>query len=123
MKLVLTLTAAISLSACSTIVNGSNKGVNVTASGGQSANCTVTGGSEGAVNQTFTTPAELQIPRSKKPLEFACTQGGTQTVPGKFEATTVGNLLSWGLIGLGIDAITGSIYKYPDDVEINVPGN
>jgi len=123
-KLILALAASIGLSACSTIVNGSNQSIKVNTGEVTGANCTATGGSEFAVNETFVTPAELKIPRSKKALKIECNKAGfqtaTQTVNGKVEGTTAGNLLIGGGIGVGVDALTGAIYTYPGTVSLTL---
>ena len=118
---------ALSAGGCSTIVNGTNQGVTFTtadASGNSmEATCTATGGSEFALNETFTTPVEVQIPRSKKPIDITCRRDGmvgTRTIKGKVEGSTAGNIIAGGGIGVGVDALTGAIYKYPKTVLITM---
>jgi hypothetical protein len=79
----------------------------------------VTGGSKNAVNETFTTPAVITLPRSGKMLNFACTNGTTENVSSSIEPWTAGNIILGGPIGLGIDALTGAIHKYPNEVVID----
>jgi len=121
-KLITAIAAAISLSACSTIVNGSNQLVKFNTGDVTGADCTATGGSDFAVNESFVTPAEVKIPRSKKTLEIECNKEGYQTgnknVVGRVEGSTAGNILLGGGIGVGVDALTGAIYKYPDTISI-----
>jgi len=121
-KLLLAAAAAISLSACSTIVNGSNQLVKVNTGDVSGADCTATGGSDFAVNESFVTPAEVKFPRSKKALKFECNKAGyqtaTKTVTGKVEGSTAGNIIAGGGIGVGVDALTGAIYKYPGTIMI-----
>lgn len=113
---------AISLSACSTVVNGSNQLVTFNTGDVDGAKCTVTGGSDNSVNERFVSPAEVKIPRSKKKLNVACSKSGyedaTQAVNSKIEGTTADNILLGGVVGIGVDALTGAIYKYPDVVSI-----
>jgi len=124
MKLKLfTLTAialCTNLAACSTIVNGSNQKLAFNTGSVTGADCTLTGGSEFAVSEKFTTPAEVQVPRSKKALQMACTKAGykdaSRTINSKIEATTGGNILLGGVIGAGVDAATGALYKYPETI-------
>lgn len=121
-KLILALVASVSLSACSTIVNGSNQMVSFNTGDVVGADCVATGGSDYAVNETFTTPAEVKLPRSKKKVDITCNKAGYQTatksILGKVEGSTAGNIIAGGGIGLGVDALTGAIYKYPDTVMI-----
>lgn len=123
-KLILALAASISLSACSTIVNGSNQAVNFNTGNVTGAECVATGGSDKAVNKKFTTPAEVKIPRSKKTVTIECNKAGyetaTEQMVGQVEGSTGGNILLGGPIGVGVDALSGAIYKYPDTVVINM---
>jgi len=123
-KLIAALAAAVSLSACSTIVNGSNQMVKFNTGDVEGANCVATGGSDYAVNESFTTPAEVKLPRSKKKIDITCDkegyETGTKSILGKVEGSTAGNIIAGGGIGLGVDALTGAIYKYPDTVVIDM---
>ncbi len=113
---------AIQLGACSTIVNGSNQSIAFTTGNVTGADCSLTGGSNHAVNKTFTSPAEVEVPRSSKALNLKCSKSGYATaeksIDGKVEETTGGNLLLGGFIGAGVDAATGALYKYPDEVDL-----
>ena len=126
-RLLLAAATAISLSACSTIVNGSNQLVKVNTGDVTGADCTATGGSDFAVNESFVTPAEVKFPRSKKALKFECNKAGyqtaTKTVTGKVEGSTAGNIIAGGGIGVGVDALTGAIYKYPGTIMIPMTPN
>ena len=114
--------ASVSLGACSTIVNGKNQTVRVNTGTVSGADCVATGGSNDAVAETFTTPADVRFPRSSKAIDITCNKSGYQTaektISGKVEGTTAGNLAVGGPIGLGVDALTGAIYRYPDMVSI-----
>jgi len=115
---------AINVSACSTIVNGSNQTVAFNTAEVTGASCELTGGSDFKVNEKFTTPAEVEVPRSKKALQLGCSKPGYQTasktVNSRVEGTTGGNLLFGGFIGAGVDAATGALYKYPETVVLNM---
>jgi hypothetical protein len=114
--------ACMSLGACSTIVNGQNQRVRVNTGPVSDAECVAIGGSKGKVAETFLTPADVKFPRSSKTIDIRCDKTGyqtaTQTISGKVEGTTAGNLAVGGPIGLGVDALTGAIYRYPDIVSI-----
>ncbi|GLQ20786.1 hypothetical protein ACFFUB_01865 [Algimonas porphyrae] len=119
----LTLAAcAISLGACSTVVNGKNQLVQFDTGSVTGADCVAKGGSDFAVNKQFQTPADVKLPRSSKALNITCNKTGYQTasrtISGKVEGSTAGNLVLGGPIGVGVDALTGAIYKYPDTVSI-----
>lgn len=121
-------TASLVLPACSTVANGSNQLVKFetsNASGSvEGANCDIKGGSKGMVNKTVTTPGEVQIPRSKKMLNINCSKpgymDGTKQVTGRVEGTTAGNIILGGVVGLGVDAASGALYKYPDTITITM---
>lgn len=118
-KLVVAAIAAVQLSACATIVSGSNQEIAFT-SAGSAKTCTATGGSRLGLNETFTTPAVVTVKRSKKDINVACTDGSSERVMGEYNAWTLGNFLNLtGLVGVGIDAATGAIHKYPEDVVID----
>ncbi len=119
-KIVTVAAVAVLLPACSTIVNGTNQSVSFNTGEVTGAACDLTGGSEFSVNEKFTTPAVVQVPRSKKALQLDCKKAGYQdasrSVNSKIEATTGGNLLVGGIVGAGVDAATGALYKYPETV-------
>lgn len=114
--------AALLLPACSTVVNGTNQSIAFNTGNVTGADCELTGGSEFAVSENFVSPADVQVPRSKKALQLSCSKAGYETakktVNSKVEATTGGNLLIGGFIGAGVDAATGALYKYPETVSL-----
>ena len=55
-KLIVALAASISLSACSSIANGKHQSVMFKTGAVEGADCTVTGGRDGGVNMSLTTP-------------------------------------------------------------------
>ena len=126
-KLLTTAIAAISLSGCSTVFNGSNQLVKFDTGDVSGASCNATGGSDFSVDEQFITPAEVRVPRSKKTLKVECSKAGYQTanqnVVGRIEGTTAGNLLIGGPLGVGVDALSGAIYKYPDTISLQMAKN
>lgn len=119
-KLAVFAAAAALLPACSTIVNGSNQSVAFNTGEVEGASCDLTGGSDFAVKEKFTSPAVVKVPRSKKALQLECKKAGfkdaSKTVYSKVEATMGGNIIAGGLIGGAVDAATGAMYKYPETV-------
>lgn len=114
--------SSILISGCSTVANGSNQRVEVNTGDVIAADCLVTGGSDFAVEERFVTPAEIRLPRSKKTIKFSCEkegyETGTKNVVGRIEGSTAGNILVGGPIGVGVDALSGAIYKYPDVITV-----
>jgi len=123
-QLIAVLGAAISLSACSSIANGKHQAVNFTTGAVEGADCKVTGGRDGAVDLSFVTPAEVQVRRAKAAIDVACSKDGyqtaTRTVESKMEGTTGGNVLAGGFVGLGVDAMTGAMFKYPETIKLEL---
>ena len=119
-KLIIALAASISLAGCSSIANGKHQAVNFSTGAVEGAECLLTGGRDGAVRQTVTTPSTVQVRRAKAALNVACSKPGYQTasriVESKMEGTTGGNVLAGGFVGLGVDAMTGAMFKYPDTI-------
>ena len=119
-KLFALCAAAIAVTGCSTIANGKNQAVKFTTGAVEGADCLVTEGRDGAVRESFQTPAEVQIRRAKAAIKVECSKTGYKTasrrVESKMEGTTGGNVVAGGFVGLGVDAMTGSMFKYPDTI-------
>ena len=127
MKLTATLllcAASLSLGACSTIANGKNQAVMFTTGDVEGADCRVTGGRDGAVNMKFQTPSSQQVRRAKAAIDVECSKPGFQTasrrVESKMEGSTGGNVVAGGFVGLGVDAMTGAMFKYPDTIMLDM---
>ena len=123
-KLLVSAMAAISLSACSTIANGKHQAVMFSTGAVKGADCQVTEGRNGAQNISFQTPAEVQIRRAKASIMVECEKEGyelaSRRVESNMEGTTGGNVVAGGFVGLGVDAMTGAMFKYPDTVLIDM---
>ena len=71
----------------------------------------------------ITAPARITVERDKDPITVVCsnkkkTATGELVVESGYNAMNVGNLLIGGVIGIGIDAATGAMWKYPDAVVV-----
>lgn len=123
-QLLLLAAAAVSLSACSSIANGNNQAVKFNTGSVKGADCVVSGGRDGNVYVELTTPAEVQIRRAKAAIDVECNKTGYETanlrVESKMEATTGANVIAGGFVGLGVDAMTGAMFKYPDNIRIDM---
>lgn len=121
-KFIFLAVTTIAISGCSTVINGTNQSIDFRTGTVSGADCELTGGSDFAVQETFKTPASVEVPRSKKALQLECSKDGYQTasktVNSQVEATTGGNILLGGFIGAGVDAATGALYKYPEGVNL-----
>jgi hypothetical protein len=123
-KLFLLAAASVSLGACSSIANGNNQAVMFTTGDVEGANCVVSEGRDGTVKVSLTTPEEVQIRRAKAAIKVECNKEGYQKAVRRFESkvegTTGGNILAGGFVGLGVDAMTGAMFKYPDTVVVDM---
>ncbi|MGB6231780.1 MAG: hypothetical protein WBF53_16820 [Litorimonas sp.] len=123
-KLILMAVTAIGLGACSSIANGKNQAVMFSTGDVEGAECHITGGRDGAVNMRVTTPEKAQVRRAKAAIDVECSKDGYLTasrrVESKMEGTTGGNVVAGGFIGLGVDAMTGAMFKYPDTILVKM---
>ena len=108
------------LCGCSTIVNGSNQSVFITTQEVTGAHCNIAAADNPTWRQVFYTPDDIKIPRGNRVLRLECAKDGYKTasrlVRPKAEPTSAGNALNGVIIGVGVDAAAGSLYKYPDTV-------
>jgi hypothetical protein len=88
------------------------------------AECVASEGRDNTVNVKLTTPEEVQIRRAKAAIKVVCDKEGYQTatrrIESKVEGTTGGNVIAGGFVGLGVDAMTGAMFKYPDTIVIDM---
>jgi hypothetical protein len=107
------------LSGCASIIKGQSQEIAITTPPATGASCTLT---SPRGQWTVTTPAAVTVKRSKKDVQIHCTKDGYQdasaTIPSDFELWALGNLLAGGVIGVGVDASTGAINKYPSTFEV-----
>jgi hypothetical protein len=98
-----------------TIVKGTTQPVTInTEPTGAACNVVRDGGTIGVVDPT---PGTVQIAKIHRPLYVNCKKSGyeeiSQQVHSQFQAMTLGNILIGGIIGFGVDAISGAMYEYP----------
>jgi hypothetical protein len=107
------------LVACATITKGTTQLVAVDTPGVPSATCTIT--TQGGP-QVVTTPGTVTLKKGSDPLPIACVKdcyiNGQSMIPSNTEAMAAGNVVFGGIIGLGVDAASGAINKYPDMVTV-----
>ena len=113
------LVAALSaLSGCATITSGTSQTIAVeTLKNDQpvvGASCKITT-DKGAWN--VVTPATFEIPKSSSDARIICEKDGEPrgeaVAKSSFKSNTVGNVLIGGIIGIGVDAMTGAMWAYP----------
>ncbi len=111
---------------CATIISGANQSVNVKAVNrvtGQivpGAMCTVKGN-----NMTYPVsenPGIISVSRKSGVLDVVCTKEGyhnsTQAITSSINGWTALNLLGFPIVGFVVDAVTGSLHKYPASVSV-----
>jgi hypothetical protein len=107
------------LAGCATITRGTTQNVGVDTPGVAGATCTITTANG---PQTVSTPGVFILAKSSAALPVrcskACYQDGGGMLGSTFEAMTAGNLIVGGVIGFGVDAMSGAINKYPDQISI-----
>jgi hypothetical protein len=111
--------AAVVLSGCATIVEGTTQSVSVKSTPVDGAQCTLVN-SQGT--WYITTPGSTTVHKTKTDLDVTCTKAGF--LPGHlvatshFGATTAANILAGGVIGIGVDAASGANYHYDSPIVV-----
>ncbi len=106
------------LSGCATWVEGSRQLITVTTPPTQAAYCILT---RPGSRWTVTTPGTLRVDKSSDDIAIRCSRPGFQdaqaVIPSEIEGWTFGNL-AFGGVTAGIDATTGAMFAYPNDVAL-----
>jgi len=104
---------------CATIVKGTTQTVAIDTPGVPGAVCTIST-QNGA--RTVATPGTVVLDKGSTALPIQCTKEcytmGSSIIPSGTETMTAGNVILGGVIGLGVDAATGAMNKYPDIVTV-----
>ena len=104
---------------CATITKGTTQTVAVDTPGVAGATCTIQtqSGPRGVV-----TPGSVVLDKGSSPLPITCTKecymAGSSIIPSGTESMAAGNVVFGGVIGLGVDAASGAMNKYPDIVTV-----
>jgi hypothetical protein len=106
------------LIACATITKGTTQLVAIDSPGAPGATCTIQT-KDGP--QLVTTPGSVTLSKGSAALPVSCTNcylTGSGVIASNTEALAAGNVVFGGLIGLGVDAATGAMNKYADQVTV-----
>ncbi|MCZ6523422.1 MAG: SPOR domain-containing protein [Alphaproteobacteria bacterium] len=118
MKRFLVLAAAVFLGGCATIIEGTSRNVAVSTPGVEGASCTA---NSRGISYHVVTPGTIRVGKSMNDVRVVCEktgyQDGTATLVPSFEPWTVVSLL-FGLIGIGVDVVSGAWMDYPDSISI-----
>jgi len=101
------------LIACATITKGTTQLVAIDTPGAPGATCTIQT-KDGP--QLVTTPGSVTLSKGSAALPVYLP--GSGVIASNTEATAAGNVVFGGLIGLGVDAATGAMNKYADQVTV-----
>lgn len=70
----------------------------------------------------LTTPGTITLSKGSASLPIQCAKEcyvtGTGVIPSNAEAMAAGNVIFGGVIGLGVDAVSGALNKYPDQITV-----
>jgi hypothetical protein len=122
MKRLLPLLGLLLTSACASITQGTTQSVSVVTEP-PGANCIISreGAQVAVVNPT---PGTIRIDKSSRALDLRCTldnhEPGLTSVASSVQAMTAGNILVGGAIGLAVDAATGAMHQYPQNVSMSL---
>lgn len=113
------LALALVLVGCATITKGTTQTIAVDTPGAPGATCTIQTQSGPRV---LTTPGNVTLDKGSAALPITCTKEcyvmGSSMIPSNTESMAAGNVILGGVIGLGVDAATGAMNKYPDLVTV-----
>ncbi|WP_439548779.1 hypothetical protein [Falsiroseomonas sp.] len=117
------LLLAFGLPACATITTGTTQTISVlTEPPGAACTMTRDGTIMGVVNPT---PGTVSLSKSSRDIAIRCTRAGNlpgvQTITPQFQGMTAGNILLGGFIGLAVDAASGAMSRYPENVIVSLP--
>jgi hypothetical protein len=118
---------AVMLAACATITKGTTQVVAVNTPGVAGASCTLTSPAIGTL--TVVTPDTISLPKASDNISVRCSkecyQDGAGVISSNMEGMTAGNIILGGVIGLGVDAVSGAMNKYSPEIQvalIPIPG-
>jgi len=112
------------MSGCASVMEGSDQVININTTGCEEfepMRCNVVN-SEGS--STLTAPSSVSVEKARGAMTISCTSRdrssatGNLVVDSSYEAMNAGNILAGGIIGIGVDAATGAMWKYPSTVVV-----
>lgn len=110
----------VSLVGCASIVEGTDQTIAIKTDPPE-AECSLT--QEGKlVGKIDKTPGTVSLDKSKEDLVVECSKEGhfkeVSNVTSSFEGMTFGNIIFGGIIGVGVDAASGAMHHYPEEVTV-----
>jgi len=121
-KLIAGALTAISLGACSTVIEGTSQMIRVETSP-PGANCVFTREGQ-TIASVSSTPGTVKIDKTKYDITITCTKDGYQTATylnhSGAAGATFGNIILGGGVGWAVDSATGSDNKYDSSVLVTL---
>lgn len=118
-KIFVLIAASFTLSACATIVSGTQQTVFVETPFMEGASCSLVDSKNGIWHIPHT-PAATTVTKGNGPLNVTCKKSGyitaTTSVDEDLAGATFGNIILGGGIGIFVDAASGAAQKYPDKI-------
>lgn len=119
MRFILLLLLA-GVAGCATITRGITQSIAINTPNAPGATCQLSSGAIGT--RTVVTPAVITVDKSMESIAVRCSkecfQDGAGIIASHTEAMTAGNIIVGGVVGLGVDAVTGAMNKYNPETGI-----
>ena len=110
------------LNGCATLTTGSVQTI-VVESDPDGANCIISRSGR-SISYVNPTPGSFVLRKDKDELQISCDLEGyfptVATLDSNFQGATLGNVFLGGIVGIGIDALSGAANKYPDSVKVTL---
>jgi hypothetical protein len=121
MRKLAVLALTLALEGCATITKGTTQTIAIDTPGVPGAKCTIQTPSG---PREVATPGNVTLDRGSAALPITCTKQcyvvGSSMIPSNTESMAAGNVVLGGVIGLGVDAATGALNKYPDLMTVSM---
>ena len=122
MRLQALVLSSVLIGGCATITKGSMQSVSINTPHVVGAVCTPSSPSIG--NRTITAPNTISIEKASYNIDVHCKkecyEDGVGVIATSVEVMTAGNILIGGVVGLGVDALSGAINKYEPEATIEM---
>ena len=119
--------ASILSGGCATITKGTTQAVALDTPGAPGAKCHLSSSAIGQMN--VVTPTTVTLQKGHENVVVRCSKecytDGTGVIASGTEAMAAGNIIAGGIVGLGVDAVSGAMNKYNEQNQVSmvpIPG-
>ena len=119
--------AVLTVTGCATLTKGTSQSVAIQTPGVPGAQCTLTSSAIGT--KVVTTPTSIVLDKASDNITVVCKkecyQDGVGIIASSTETMAAGNIIAGGVVGLGVDAVSGAMNKYNADNQfamVPIPG-